>query len=142
MLLNLESYIKNLNFEVKMGLFSLSFSKITSISASAEYEAIGSGGENDRMYFLNKPKRSPDTIVFERGLKLSIADGFYSLIYEGVLISNITIVVKQQGLIHRMFWIDQGIVTKKSFGDLDAVSGALLIRSMELAHTGLVEIAI
>lgn len=136
------SYINNYNFEVKIGLFSLGFSKITSISSAAEYETIGKGGENDTMYFLNKPKRSPDSIIFERGMKLGISDGFCSLVSEGVILNNIMIVVKKQFLIQRIFWIDHGIVTRKSFGDLDAMSGTVLIRTLELAHTGMTEIAI
>lgn len=142
MIMMRESYVKNYNFAVKLGLFNLSFSKITSISSAAEYETIGNGGINDTMYFFQKPKRNPDTILFERGIKLDMADDFYSLVTEGTLIRNITIIVKQGISNQRIFWIDQGIVTRRSFGDLNASDGALLIRSIEMAHTGLVELAV
>ncbi len=133
----------NYTFEVKLGIFlSLSFSRISNLSSELEYETIGEGGNNDKMVFLNKPHRRPDRIVFEKGLQTGAMDAVYAFIAEGVKINNIMIFVKKDSKTEKIFWIDQGIVTKRSFSDLDAMKGTILIKSMELAHTGLIELAV
>lgn len=134
--------ITNYVFEVKIGVFNMSFSKVTNLVTETEYEIIGDGGNNDKMQFFNKPKRKPDTIIFEKGIKINTADAIYSLLIEGVKINNIIICVKKENLVKRIFYIDQGIITKKSFGNLDALNGEVFIRKLELAHTGLVEVSV
>ena len=138
-----DSYMGNYIFEVKLGIFlNLSFSRISNLSGELEYETVGEGGNNDKMVFLNKPHRRPDRIVFEKGLQTGAMDAVYAFIAEGVKINNIMIFVKKDSKTEKIFWIDQGIVTKRSFSDLDAMKGTILIKSMELAHTGLIELAV
>lgn len=138
-----DTYIGNYVFEVKLGIFlSLSFSKISNLASEVEYETFGEGGNNDKMLFFNKPHRKPDTIVFEKGMQTGTLDALYSFIVEGVKINNIMIFVKKGTTTEKIFWIDQGIVTKKTFTDLDAMNGKIMVKSMELAHTGLVELSI
>ena len=138
-----DSYMGNYIFEVKLGIFlNLSFSRISNLSGELEYETVGEGGNNDKMVFLNKPHRRPDRIVFEKGMLTVVSDALYAFISEGVKIYNIMIFVKKGARTEKIFWIDQGIVTKRSFSDLDALRGTVLIKSMELAHTGLIELAV
>ena len=94
------------------------------------------------MDFLNTPHRRPDRIVFEKGMQTGVSDALFAFISEGVKINNIMIFVKKGARTEKIFWIDQGIVTKRSFSDLDALRGTVLIKSMELAHTGLIELAV
>ena len=138
-----DSYMGNYIFEVKLGIFlNLSFSRISNLSGELEYETVGEGGNNDKMVFLNKPHRRPDRIVFEKGMQTGVSDALYAFISEGVKINNIMIFVKKGARTEKIFWIDQGIVTERSFSDLDALRGTVLIKSMELAHTGLIELAV
>ncbi|SEU01801.1 phage tail protein [Enterocloster lavalensis] len=138
-----DSYMGNYIFEVKLGIFlNLSFSRISNLSGELEYETVGEGGNNDKMVFLNKPHRRSDRIVFEKGMQTGVSDALYAFISEGVKINNIMIFVKKCARTEKIFWIDQGIVTKRSFSDLDALRGTVLIKSMELAHTGLIELAV
>ena len=135
-----DMYMSGYIFEVLFGGgIVLSFSKVSNLSGELEYEAVGDGGYNDKMLFFNKPRRKPDTIIFERGVRVEDSEDLVLLI-EGTKIHNITILVKKDGVSETMFWIESGIITKKSFSDLDAMNSSLFIRTLELAHTGLIEI--
>lgn len=134
-----DEYLTNYIFEVQLGLLSkYSFSKISNISSQIEYEVIGDGGNNDTMNMFEKPKRRPDTIVFERGLKKGL-DASMMFAIEGLKIDNIMILVKKGSTTERTFFIEHGIITKVSYTDLDAGRGEILIKRMEMQHTGIIE---
>lgn len=138
-----DAYVPNYNFEVQLGLsIKVSFSKISGISSNAEYGVIADGGNMDRMYFFEKPKRKPDTLSFNKGLAAGLSTDILSLLVEGVKINDIMILVKRDERINRIFYIEQGILTKVSFSDLDAGHNEILVRTMELQHTGMVEIPV
>lgn len=136
------NYASNYNFEVQLGLnIKINFSKISSISSNKEYETIADGGNTDRIYFFEKPKRKPDTITFSKGLAIA-AGNVLSWLTEGVKIDDIMILVKEESLIRKIFYIEQGILTRISFSDLDAIHNEIIIKTMELQHTGIIEIPI
>ncbi|MFP3153552.1 phage tail protein [Lachnospiraceae bacterium ZAX-1] len=138
-----ENYLPGYEFKVRIGLFvTLNFSKITNLSTEVEYESIGDGGNNDKMRFYNKPKRKPDTIIFERGINTGISNTLYSLVIEGLKVSSVMIEVMLNGSMEKIFWIDEAMITKRSFTDLDASKSSVLIRRLEMIHTGLVEIEV
>lgn len=138
-----DGYVLNCNFEVQLGLsVKVNFSKISGISSNAEYEVIADGGNTDRMYFFEKPKRKPDTLTFSKGMAAGYGADILSWLVEGIKINDIMILVRQEGRIKKIFYIEQGILTKISFSDLDALRNEIIIKTMELQHTGIVEIPI
>lgn len=137
-----KDYASNCNFEVQLGLnIKINFSKISGISSNKEYETIADGGNTGRMYFFEKPKRKPDTVAFSKGLAIA-ADKALSWLAEGVKINDIMILVKEENLIKKIFYIEQGILTRISFSDLDAIHNEIIIKTMELQHTGIIEIPV
>ena len=137
-----DEYLANYVFEVQLGtLNKISFSKISNLSSGIDYETIGDGGNNDNMYLFEKPNRKPDTIIFEKGLKKGNYGETLFLI-EGLKINNIMIMVKKGKKMERVFFIEQGIITKMSYTDLDAGRGEILVKRMEMQHTGIVEMAV
>lgn len=137
-----DEYLTNYIFEVQFGKkIKLNFSKVSNISSEVEYDVIGDGGNNDRMYFFQKPNRKPSTIIFERGMKKGKDTGFSSIV-EGLKVYNIMILVKKGICIERVFFIEEGMVTRMSYTDLDAVHGEILIKRMEIQHTGIEEVSI
>lgn len=138
-----DNYIPNYSFEVMLGLFStLGFSKISNMQTGKECEVIVDGGNADRPYFFEKNKTEPDTIIFEKGMQTGMLDTFYSQLTEGTLIDEIMINVKKDGKREKSFYIEQGIVTKISYSDLNASKGEIMIKRLEMKHTGLVEMTV
>lgn len=138
-----DGYVLNYIFEVQLGLIiKINFSKISGISSNAEYGIIADGGNTDRMYFFKKPKRRPDTVTFSKGLVTRAGGDILSWLVVGMKINDIIILVKQEATTQKIFYIEQGILTKISFSDLDAIRNEIIIRTMELQHTGIVEIPV
>lgn len=133
-------YITNYEFEVQFGTgIRISFSKISNISSAREYEVIADGGNNTRMCFAEKAKRRPDTISFQKGVMKSAGSDVLPWLAEGLKINEIMIIVKKEGEMENIFFIEQGVITNISFSDLNALSAELMIKTMELQHTGLVQ---
>ncbi|NLV16013.1 MAG: hypothetical protein GXY50_02215 [Syntrophomonadaceae bacterium] len=136
------SYLPNYSFEVRIDGISFGFSKVNNISASIEYDTIVNGGHNDKPVILPKPKRTPDTIIFEKGLKADLGDLMFSMLTEGKKVGGIMIFVKLDGRIKRIFTISSGVIVRREFASLDAMGDQVFIEALQIAHTGLTEVAI
>jgi len=136
------SYLPNYSFEVRIDGFSFGFAKVHNISGSIEFDTIVNGGHNDAPVILPKSKRTPDMIVFEKGLKAGLSDLAFSLLTEGKKVANVLIFVKLNGQIKRIFSITNGIIVRREFSPLDAMGDEVFMEAMQVAHTGLIEIAV
>ncbi len=138
-----EDFIPNYEFEVEFGLvFKVSFSSISNLSSECEYEMLPDGGNMDRMFFSQKPNRKLQTTVFKKGVSGDSRDTIITWLAKGLMISDILIFAKKEGVIKKIFYIEQGILTKVSYSDLDAKGGEILIKTMEVEHTGVIEIPV
>jgi len=138
-----DEYVPNFVYEVQLGLvIKIGFSKISNISSDAEFEVIPDGGNNDTMYFFGKAKRKPDAITFSKGLAMGKGANELSWLAAGLKVNDTIITVRKERQAKRVFYIEQGIVTKVSFSDLDAINNQLMIKTMEMQHTGIVEISV
>lgn len=138
-----DEYLPNFIYEVQLGLvIKIGFSKISNISSDAEYEMIADGGNNDAMYFFGKPKRKPDSITFSKGLAIGKGADALSWLAAGLKVNDTIIIVRKERQAKRVFYIEKGIVTKVSFSDLDAMNNQLMIKTMEMQHTGIVEMPV
>ena len=132
--------LTNLEFEVNLGLMlSVNFSSITDISSRGEFDVRADGGNNDRMYFAAKPHRQPDTLVFHKGWSTGLDSAVMSWLTQGLIIEGIMIRVKQNGSNKKILYIEEGILNRISYSNLDAIHGDVMIKSMELMHTGIKE---
>ena len=105
-----------------------------------EYEAISEGGVNDRVHYLPKPKQTLDKLVLEYGIasgemmRTTLTAG--SVLNAGIVI----MVMSNDGKIPTATYTAKwGIVTKWEIDSLDAQSSGLLIKRVEISHTGLDE---
>lgn len=136
-------YVPNYEFEVEFGLvFKVSFSSISNLSSECEYEMIADGGNSDRMFFYQKPNRKMQTTVFRKGVTSDRRDTILTWLTQGLMIDDILIFAKKDGVIKKIFYIEQGILKKISYSDLDAMGQDILIKSMEIEHTGVMEIPV
>lgn len=137
--------MKNNKFLFFANASSFSFAKVSNMSQSIEYETITEGGYNESPHLMVKQKTKPDTIILEGGIlrndtlydiatKLTVGKG----IYIGMII------VLGEGLISgkKMYTFDKGIVTKVDIGELSAMSGEILIKKLEITHSGLKEVSL
>lgn len=136
------SYLPNYSFDVRIDGLSFGFARVNNISGSIDYDVIVDGGNNDAPVILPKPKHTPDMIVFEKGLKADLGDMMFSMLTEGKQVGGIMIFVKLNGQIKRIFTIASGIIIKREFASLDAKGDQIFLEALQIAHTGLIEVAI
>jgi len=137
-----DSYLLNYSFEVRIGGSRYGFAKVNNISASVEFDTIVNGGTNDAPVILLKPKKTADMIIFEKGLKSDLSDTTFSLLTEGKKVVGVMIFVKLNGTIKRIYSISTGVIVKREFSSLDAMGDQVFIEALQIAHTGLTEIAL
>lgn len=127
-------------FKVILNGTSLGFSKVSNISATMEFEAVAEGGVNDRIHYLPKPRQAMDKLTLKYGiasgeLRRTTLTAGYEL-KKGIII----MVMSESGLIPTAtYQANWGIVTKWEIDTLDATSSGLLIKKVEISHSGLSE---
>ena len=131
--------IPSYSFEVTLDSISFSFSRVSNISGSIQYDSYVEGGSNDAPVLLRKPKNQPDTLILERGVTNTTMGKLFSQIKEGCRISEIQISVKKDGKTVRSFCASNGVITARQFSDLDASESSVLLESLQIVHTGLTE---
>lgn len=132
--------IPSYSFEVTLDGISFSFTKVTNLSGSVEIETIVDGGSNNSPVILRKPKRSPDMLVLEKGVQTTVKDMAMAMFTEGSKIAAININVIRNGKTVRMFFVTGGVVVRREFSPLDSLESAMLMVSLQIAHTGITEV--
>ena len=126
--------LTNFEFQVQLGLLlTVNFSRISDISSQGEFDV------RDRMYFAAKPHRTPDVMVFHKGWSTGLDSAVKSWLTPELIIDGILIIVKQNSSMKKILYIEQGILSRIFYSDLDAIRGDVMIKSMELRHTGIKE---
>lgn len=138
-----EKLVPGHSFLVTIGPLVISFAKVSNIMAQIEYDAVVEGGNNDYPHLFKKAKTKPDTLILEKGVRTRATDLAFDLLLEGVQVELGTILLLKDGIdLQKAFYFKKGIIVKRQFSNLDAMSNELLIETLEIAHTGLVEIPI
>ena len=127
-------------FKVILDGVPLGFSKVSNLSSTMEFETVSEGGVNDRVHYLPKPRQTLDKLVLEYGIAsgdlLRTTLGAGSVLKMGVVI----MVMPEKGTIPTAtYTATWGIVTKWEIDTLDAQSSGLLIKRIEISHSGLDE---
>ena len=131
------------SFIVSIGPVIGSFAKVSNIVQQIEYDAVIEGGNDDYPHLFKKPKSKPDTLILEKGVRTRMSDPLFSLLVEGMEVELVTILLlKNQMDLQKAFFFKKGIIIKRQFSNLDAMSNDLFIETLEIAHSGLVEIPI
>lgn len=135
-----DGLVANNRFIVTLGPLMFSFSKVTNISDSVELEIVEEGGYNDSPRFFRKPKSHVETLVLERGVQSGDSLGLDLFLKAGMHIYVAIIIVMNGSSIAKAYSFEEGIVTKWETGGLDAMAKGILIKTLEISHTGLLEI--
>lgn len=131
---------KRTNFKVILNGTPLGFSRVSNISATMEFESVVEGGVNDRVHYLQKPRQTMDKLILEYGIAsgelLRTTLGAGSELSLGIVI----MVMPEKGMVPTATYeADWGVVTKWEIDTLDAESSGLVIKRVEISHTGLSE---
>lgn len=135
----MESYVTNSQFFVYIGTESYGFSKISGLREETEYESIREGGRNWSPLFFEKGKSKPDILTLESGVRTSNATRSKNWIKRGTKLEGVVIIFGRNGGKILGYTFDEGIVTKIEYGDLNALGNEILIKKLEIAHSGLYE---
>lgn len=138
-----EKLVPSHSFLVTIGPAMFSFSKISNLMSSVEYDSIIEGGNNDYPHLFKKAKTQPDTLILEKGVRTRSSDLTFNLLTEGMQVEMVTIMLLKNGTdLEKVFFFKKGMIVKRQFSTLDAMSNELLIETLEIAHSGLVEVPI
>lgn len=136
-----DKILANNQFMVTVGPLAYSFSSVTNISDSMEVEAVQEGGVNLHPQILWKPKTKLETIVLERGIQVGTGGLQDKILTTGMPVFVVTIMVMNRKEVSKVYFFDEGIITKWEVGNLKAIGKDILIRKVEITHTGLHELA-
>ena len=134
------SLAQHTKFKVILDGIPLGFSKVSNLSASMEFEPVIEGGLNDRVHYLPKPRQTLDKLVLEYGIasgeltRTTLTAG--SELSMGIVIMVMPVTGSVPTATYEADW---GIVTKWEIDALDATNSGLLIKKVEISHTGLNE---
>ena len=138
-----QTLLPSCNFLVAIGPEIFSFSKVTNLVSRVEFETVREGGNNDYPLLFPKQKSSPDTLVLEKGVHEMSWDIAFNSLTEGMWVEQVIIMLVKNGILpQKVFVLSKGMIVKRSFSNLDAGKGGLLIETLVIAHTGLMEIPI
>lgn len=135
----MEKYVISSRFEVYIGQDSYGFSKISGLREETEYEIVREGGRNWSPLFFEKEKTKFDTLVMEGGVRTLNVSRSVNRIRRGMKLEGVVIILGRDGVNFKGYTFDEGIVTKIDYGDLNALGNEILIKKLEIAHTGLYE---
>lgn len=128
--------LTNEHFTVHVGNAAYGFARISNINAQLEYESVNEGGRNNAPLLFRKAKSRHDVLTLEKGVRLTLR-GAAMAMDVGTRVTGVIIGIKKNHKECLNYTFDQGIVTKMELGNLDAMGHEILIKKMEIAHTGL-----
>lgn len=126
-------------FRVAIGPVLYSFSKVTNLSDTVEYEPYQEGGINDYPQLLKKPKTQMETLILEKGVRVGAKDIPMRALTTGVWVAAVVIMVMKHGRVVKSYFFEQGVITKWELGELNALGKDILIKRVVIAHNGLHE---
>lgn len=144
--------MRNHRFILTIGKEMLSFSKVTNMSSTIEYDTFVEGGLNTTVHTFTKAKQQQETLVLEKGVNLSRKKDSDNLAKLGLkpggrIKQAVTLIImsddREKGewvSKERKYCFDQGVVVRWELGGLDAMGNEVLIERFEIAHSGLKEV--
>lgn len=132
----MEAFLTNHQFTVHIGNSTYGFAKVSNLVQEQEYDGIQEGGRNWSPVFFRKPKSKFDTLVLEKGVRAAAPNPKARLIEVGMKLAGVIVSIGGTDAYLR-YTFDEGVVTKVELDNLDAMGNTVLIRKVEIAHTGL-----
>lgn len=134
--------ITNNKFIVTIGPLLTSFSKVTGIGKSVDYETRYEGGVNNYGHIFRKPNRPQTNILrLEKGVgkynPLVLAASGEIEIGVKIPLPGTIILLDDNYEMRKMYTFDDITILKWEIGDLDGNGREILLDKVELMHSGL-----
>jgi len=136
-----EALLLNNRFVISMGLTVYSFAKVSNLVDSYEVEAFQQGGSNRYPELVAKQKSKPETLILESGVVRGHSAGHEKQFSAGEPVKNVTIMVMDHSKVAKTYFFEHGIITKWEISGLDALGKDILIKKLEITHSGLQEVS-
>ncbi|OEF97113.1 phage tail protein [Desulfuribacillus alkaliarsenatis] len=126
------------------GTFTGSFSSIKRIERKIARETYAEGGRNYQPVILAKQQTELHQLVLEKGFvkinPLLTTMQAELLTSSHIFLPGVLMVLDKNKMPTRMFVFENGIVSDWSMSDLEAKSPTIMLDSITVQHTGLVEV--
>ncbi len=134
-------------FAFYFGLFDGGCSKVKNIKRKTERQTYQEGGLNEKPIILASPQAKLEQLVLEKAIVRMSPMLLTYLAVEPLLTSYIIspgtlMILSKNYLPVRLFAFEKGIISEWSLTDLDAKSPEIIIDSITIEHTGLMEMPI
>lgn len=133
----MERWLTNHQFSVCIQGGTYGFARVSNIAQEQEYDSVQEGGRNWCPLLFPKPKSKHDVLTLEKGIQAAKPNSKARRLQVGDVLKEIVITVGTGKDAYLHYTFDEGIVTKIELGELDAMGHEILIRKVEIAHTGL-----
>lgn len=133
----MEPFLRNNQFTVHIGNTAYGFAKLSNLVQEQEYDSIQEGGRNWSPVFFRKAKSKMDTMVLEKGVRGTAPAAGARLIEVGMKLTGVVITIGAGTDAYLKYTFDEGVVTKVELDPLDAMGNSVLLRRVEIAHSGL-----
>lgn len=133
-----QGFLKPNNFYAMFDIFFFTFTKISTLEQTVEYDTIPEGGLNGRIHIVPKSNSQIATAVFEKAVHKNDAMSYDILVSVGASFEVVSVFVTNGSFPQKLYVLQDCFVTKKSVGELNALSSELLISRMELAYSNMV----
>ncbi|MDR2817707.1 MAG: phage tail protein [Oscillospiraceae bacterium] len=122
------------NFFVTFDASPLSFSKVTNLEETIEYETIQEGGLNQEVHVVPKPNTRVGTATFEKAVHDDDKIFFDLLVTAGSQFNMITVSILEGSMPRKLYLLSNCFVTKFSLSELDAAASSLLLLRLEVVY--------
>ncbi len=133
-------YLSDANYLVVINNMLLGFSRVKNLSCQQERENVEEGGEEVPIS-VEAVSQKMETLILEKAVAVDLESILARTLVPGCEIYGMCLLIMTgDRKIRKTFFMENGIVVKRSFSDLNAESGDIFRLSLEISHTGLVEI--
>lgn len=137
-----DRYISTCRYFICINKTLMGFSKVSGLVMEMDSETYIEGGKEAVPYVMQKKDAGAKVLTLEKGISKEYDNSILSFIEPGCHVDDILIIIiKNTYEIDKAFYIEEGIITKISYSDLDAGSGGIFMITLEISHTGLMEIS-
>ncbi|GHV29246.1 hypothetical protein FACS189481_1640 [Clostridia bacterium] len=123
------------NFYAVFDASPLSFSKITNLEETIEYDIIQEGGLNQEVHVVPKPSTRVGTAIFEKAVHDDDKIFFDLSVTAGSQFNIITVFILEGSVPRKLYLLNNCFVTKFSLSELNAAASNLLILRLEVAYS-------
>lgn len=126
-------FVTNCEFQLMIGNCTINCARISNLVMEQEIETVPEGGSLLLNLFPADKKRA-DVLTVEKAL---ILDEIMENLEAGVQIREGVIAVYRGKALFQTFSFEEGMITKCEYTNLDAMGHEILLKKLEITHSGL-----